>query len=69
MSDLAEEIKQSDCLSVAEADDGDEALRLVGKERTQEFSEEYNKRLRRKLVRSMLLHLKGAIAELSPRIP
>jgi len=30
--------------------DGDEALRLVGRERTAQFSEEYNKKLRRKLV-------------------
>ncbi|KAF5346324.1 hypothetical protein D9758_011512 [Tetrapyrgos nigripes] len=29
--------------------DGDEALRLVGKERTAQFSEEYNRKLRRKL--------------------
>jgi hypothetical protein len=28
----------------------DEALRLVGKERTAQFSDEYNRRLRRKLV-------------------
>ncbi|EMD41075.1 hypothetical protein CERSUDRAFT_91831 [Gelatoporia subvermispora B] len=49
MSDLAEEMKLSDYQSVARADYGDEALRLVGKERTQEFSEEYNKKLRRKL--------------------
>jgi hypothetical protein len=32
-------------------DDGDEALHLVGRERTEQFSEEYNRRLRRKLVR------------------
>ena len=37
--------------SVVESTDGDEALRLVGKERTAQFSEEYNKKLRRKLVR------------------
>lgn len=38
---------------VATADlpsDGDEALKLVGKERTVHFSEEYNAKLRRKLV-------------------
>lgn len=29
----------------------DEALQLVGKERTAQFSDEYNRRLRRKLVR------------------
>lgn len=30
--------------------DGDEALRLIGAERTNQFSEEYNLKLRRKLV-------------------
>lgn len=30
--------------------DGDEALRLIGIERTAQFSEEYNAKLRRKLV-------------------
>lgn len=30
--------------------DGDEALRLIGAERTTQFSEEYNAKLRRKLV-------------------
>ena len=39
-------------VSVAESTEGDEALKLVGKERTAQFSEEYNKKLRRKLVRS-----------------
>jgi MFS transporter, ACS family, allantoate permease len=33
---------------------GDEALQLVGVERTTEFSEEYNRRLRRKLVSASL---------------
>ncbi|KAM5532434.1 hypothetical protein V8D89_013928 [Ganoderma adspersum] len=36
-------------VSVVESTDADEALRLVGKERTAQFSEEYNKKLRRKL--------------------
>lgn len=31
-------------------DEGDEALRLIGMERTAQFSEEYNRKLRRKLV-------------------
>ena len=35
---------------VLDATDGDEALLLVGTERTAEFSEEYNLKLRRKLV-------------------
>jgi MFS transporter, ACS family, allantoate permease len=43
-------------VAVSETDDsvndGDEALHLVGRERTEEFSEEYNKRLRKKLVRA-----------------
>ena len=42
-------------VSVSDTVDGDEALELVGKERTQQFSEEYNKRLLRKLVRSPCL--------------
>ena len=37
-------------ISVIEADQGDEALKLVGPERTEEFTEEYNAKLRRKLV-------------------
>ncbi|KAL6299108.1 MFS general substrate transporter [Sparassis latifolia] len=36
-------------LSVVDSEEGDEALKLVGKERTAEFSEEYNRKLRRKL--------------------
>ena len=35
--------------------DGDEALHLVGAERTAQFSEEYNLKLRRKLVSNLLL--------------
>lgn len=35
----------------------DEALRLVGRERQAEFSEEFNKRLRRKLVRHLYTSL------------
>lgn len=38
-------------VSVADSVEGDEALKLVGRERTAEFSEEYNRKLRRKLVR------------------
>lgn len=41
----------SETASVVDSVDGDEALHLVGRERTSQFSEEYNKRLRRKLVR------------------
>ena len=36
--------------SVIDSVEGDEALKLVGRERTAQFSEEYNRRLRRKLV-------------------
>lgn len=36
----------------ADSADGDEALQLVGRERTAQFSDEYNRKLRRKLVRS-----------------
>ncbi len=38
-------------VSVADSVEGDEALKLVGRERTNQFSEEYNRKLRRKLVR------------------
>ncbi|EIW61736.1 MFS general substrate transporter [Trametes versicolor FP-101664 SS1] len=38
-----------DIVSVLESTDGDEALKLVGRERTAQFSEGYNKQLRRKL--------------------
>lgn len=40
-------------LSVIETYEVDEALKLVGRERTAEFSEEYNRKLRRKLVRTL----------------
>ena len=40
----------SEIASVDDSFQEDEALELVGKERTQEFTEEYNRRLRRKLV-------------------
>lgn len=43
----------AETVSVTDSENGDEALELVGKERTQQFSEEYNRRLRRKLVRDM----------------
>lgn len=46
----------SEVASVTNTLDGDEALELVGKERTQQFSEDYNKRLLRKLVGVCLLH-------------
>ena len=36
--------------SVIDSVEGDEALKLVGRERTAQFSEEYNRKLRRKLV-------------------
>lgn len=43
-------VVDSEIASVDGSLEGDEALQLVGKERTHEFSEEYNRRLRRKLV-------------------
>lgn len=40
--------------------DGDEALQLVGEQRTAHFSEEYNFKLRRKLVSSApVIHLEA----------
>ena len=44
--------------AVLELRDGDEALKLVGAERSARFSEEYNARLRRKLVFESTLKLK-----------
>lgn len=41
---------ESETVSFVDTLEGDEALQLVGRERTAEFSEEYNRRLRRKLV-------------------
>lgn len=52
--DLHEDEKQVEGAEVASLDDsseGDEALELVGRERTAQFSEEYNRKLLRKLVR------------------
>ncbi len=43
-------------VSIVDSSDGDEALQLVGKERTAEFSDEYNRKLRRKLVRSYVFY-------------
>jgi MFS transporter, ACS family, allantoate permease len=40
----------AEVVSVDDTLNGDEALQLVGRERTEQFSEEYNRRLRRKLV-------------------
>ena len=43
-------VVDAEALSVDDTIHGDEALELVGRERTEQFSEEYNLRLRRKLV-------------------
>ena len=37
--------------TIVDSEEGDEALKLVGRERRAEFSEEYNRKLRWKLVR------------------
>ena len=37
-------------VSIADTGDEDEALKLVGRERAAQFTEEYNRKLRRKLV-------------------
>ncbi|EKM59830.1 uncharacterized protein PHACADRAFT_250561 [Phanerochaete carnosa HHB-10118-sp] len=46
---IDEKPADAEIVSVMGSENGDEALELVGKERTQQFSEEYNRRLRRKL--------------------
>ncbi len=40
-------------VSVADSANDDEALKLVGRERSAQFTEEYNRKLRRKLVRTV----------------
>ncbi|KAK7695716.1 hypothetical protein QCA50_000352 [Cerrena zonata] len=42
-------VYETDTVSVTDSSDGDEALKLVGRERVAQFSEEYNRKLRRKL--------------------
>lgn len=49
--DEKHDIDTSVSISSEAHSDGDEALQLVGKERLTEFSDEYNRKLRRKLVR------------------
>ena len=41
----------SQTVSLVDSSDGDEALKLVGRERQVQFSEEYNRKLRNKLVK------------------
>ena len=55
--------KQVETISINSIDsrDVDEALELVGMRRTAEFSEEYNKKLRRKLVCLMIIVTKNKI--------
>ena len=43
-------VVDAEVLSVTDSENADEALQLVGKERTQQFSEEFNRKLRWKLV-------------------
>lgn len=47
---VAEGVDTTHEVASIDASEGDEALLLVGTERTQEFSEEYNAKLRKKLV-------------------
>ena len=56
-----EDSKQVETISINSIDsrDVDEALELVGMRRTVEFSEEYNKKLRRKLVCQMIIVTKN----------
>ena len=50
LEDQKGDAEVNDTVSVVDSYEGDEALKLVGRERTAEFSAEYNKKLRRKLV-------------------
>lgn len=47
--------RDEEVISVIDSVDGDEALKLVGRERTEQFSDEYNRKLRWKLVRVTVL--------------
>ncbi|CAL1702207.1 unnamed protein product [Somion occarium] len=47
--DEEKHVFETDAVSIVDSSDGDEALKLVGREREAQFSEEYNKKLRRKL--------------------
>ncbi|TFK55776.1 MFS general substrate transporter [Heliocybe sulcata] len=47
--DIEEKLGTTTSVSEVDTSEGDEALQLVGKERTVQFSEEYNRKLRRKL--------------------
>lgn len=48
--DEEKRVYETDASTIADSSDGDEALKLVGREREAQFSEEYNAKLRAKLV-------------------
>lgn len=50
-SDEEKHAYETDASSLVDSSEGDEALKLVGREREAHFSEEYNAKLRAKLVR------------------
>ena len=54
-------VYETETVSVTDSSDGDEALKLVGREREAQFSEEYNLKLRRKLVRLFISHQTATI--------
>ena len=61
MATLDEKRPASELSTSSDILDGDEALHLVGAERTAQFSEEYNRKLRRKLVSSRSLQLRNRV--------
>lgn len=61
MATLDEKRPASELSTGSDILDGDEALHLVGAERTAQFSEEYNRKLRRKLVSSRSLQLRNRV--------
>lgn len=66
-----DEEKDEATITVSSADSAneDEALKLVGRERTTKFSEEYNRKLRNKLVRRLTSNRsQGPIVELPVRV-
>lgn len=50
-ADEEKHVYETDVNSIVDSTEGDEALKLVGREREVQFSDEYNAKLRAKLVR------------------
>ena len=53
------QVYESQTISLVDSSDGDEALKLVGREREVQFSDEYNRKLRNKLVGALFFSRGG----------